>query len=72
MNSWLTLNEIKKLYENKQQFRHICKCGHTVYIMNKSGRAEFNHCHNLVFKDEQTKFKYIMNRKLIEERRNLK
>ena len=72
MNSGLTLNEIKKLHEVKQNFRHKCKCGHTVYIANKSGRAECNHCHNLVFKDEQTKFEYIMRRKLIEERRKIK
>ena len=72
MNQWLTLKELKKLYEEKQKYAHKCECGHTVYIVNKSGRAECNHCHNLVFKDEATKFKYIMNRKLIEERRNNK
>lgn len=72
MNQWLSLNELKKLYEEKQKFAYKCKCGHTVYIANKSGRAECNHCHNLVFKDKATEFKYIMNRKLIEERRNNK
>lgn len=72
MNQWLKLDEVKKLYENMQQFRHVCKCGHTVYIANKSGRAECRNCHRLVFKDKQTEFKYIMNRKLIEERRKNK
>ena len=72
MNNYLSLKEIKQLYEARQEFRHKCECGHTVYIMNKSGRAECNHCHRLVFKDKATEFKYIMNRKLIEERRNRK
>ena len=72
MNQYLTLNEIKKLYEEMQQYKHICKCGHTVYIVNKSGRAECRNCHNLVFKDKKTEFEYIMKRKLIEERRKNK
>lgn len=72
MQSDLSINEIQKLYESMQPFRHKCKCGHTVYIMNKSGRAECKHCHNLVFKDAKTEFEYRMRRELIKERRNLK
>lgn len=72
MIQWLSLDEIKRKYENMQKFAHKCKCGHTVFIANKSGKAECNYCHNLVFKDEITKFKYIMRSKLIEERRKLK
>lgn len=70
--SFLSLNEVKKLYENMQEFRHVCKCGHTIYITNKSGRAECKHCHNLVFKDAKTEFEYRMRRTLIKERRNIK
>ena len=72
MKNWLSLKETQTLYENLQPFRRKCKCGQTVYVANKSGRAECNHCHNLVFIDGQTEFKYRMNRKLIEERRKLK
>lgn len=74
MNNYnhLSQQEIIKLYEEKQKYRHICKCGHTVYIVNKSGRAECNHCHRLVFKDKETEFKYRMKQNLIKERRNNK
>lgn len=72
MNKWLSMEETKRLYESLQKFRHICKCGHTVYIANKSGRAECNHCHNLVFKDAKTEFEYRLSRQRIKERRNLK
>lgn len=71
-SNYLSLNEISKLYENMQQFKHKCKCGHTVYIANKSGRAECRNCHNLVFKDKKTEFEYRMKRELIKERRNNK
>ena len=71
MNYWLSLNEIKALYEEKQKYAHKCVCGHTVFIANKSGRAKCRHCHRLVFKDKETEFKYRMNRELIKERRNL-
>lgn len=68
----LTNAEIERKYEDKLKYSYKCKCGHTVVIVNKTGRAECHYCHNLVFKDEQTRFKYIMNRKLIEERRKNK
>lgn len=72
MNQWLSLNEISQLYEEKQKYRHICKCGHTVYIANKTGRAECNYCHRLVFKDAKTELEYRMKQNLIKERRNRK
>ena len=72
MNQYLKLEEVKKLHESMQQFRHKCKCGHTVFIANKSGRTECRHCHNLVFKDAKTEFEYRMKRELIKERRNNK
>lgn len=71
-NRFLKLDEVQKLYENMQPFRHICKCGHTVYVSNKTGRTECRNCHNLVFKDKKTEFEYRMKRELIKERRNLK
>ena len=72
MNTWLSMNEIARLWEEKQRYRHICKCGHTVYIANKSGIAICSHCRNLVFKDKETEFKYRMKENLIKEKRNKK
>ena len=72
MISNLSYKELEKVHEELQKYKHKCICGHSVYIVNKSGKAECNHCHRLVFKDKATEFKYIMRRILIEERRNNK
>jgi len=72
MNQWLSNKEIQKVYEEIQKYRHKCKCGHTVYIANETGRALCSHCHNWVFKDKATEFKYRMKQNLIKERRNIK
>lgn len=72
MNTWLSNKEIIRLWEEKQNYRHVCKCGHTVYIANKSGIAICSHCKNLVFKDKETEFKYRIKEKLYREKRNLK
>lgn len=72
MNTWLSNKEIIRLWEEKQNFRHVCKCGHTVYIANKNGIAICSHCKNLVFKDKETEFKYRMKEGIINERRKSK
>lgn len=72
MNTWLSNKEIVRLWEEKQNFRHVCKCGHTVYIANKSGIVICSHCKNLVFKDKETEFKYRMKEGIINERRKSK
>lgn len=69
---YLSLKELVNLYEEKQKFRHICKCGHSVYIANKRGITECNNCHNLVFKDKKTEFEYRMKQNLIKEKRRRK
>lgn len=70
--NYLTNNEIKKIYDEQQKFRHKCNCGHTVYIANKLGVAECSYCHNLVFKDKKSEFEYRLKQNLIKERRKLK
>lgn len=70
--SHLSLREEEMKYEEMQQFRVKCKCGHTNYIANKNGRCICSHCHNWVFKDKKTEFEYRMKEKLLEERRNNK
>ena len=70
MRIHLTNKEIVKLWEEKAQFRHYCKCGHSVYIVNSQNKAICSHCKNLVFKDKETEFKYRMREKLIKERKN--
>lgn len=65
----LSVKEIEKKYNDKEKYRVYCKCGHTNYIVNKEGRAECNYCHNLVFKDKETEFKYRMQEQRIREKR---
>lgn len=72
MNRWLSLKEIERKYEDKQQYKVYCKCGHTNYIANKEGRCICSYCHNFVFKDKKTEFEYRMKQKIKEEKRNRK
>lgn len=72
MNNWLSLKEITQLYEEKQKFRVLCKCGHTNYIANKTGRCICSHCKQYVFKDKQTEFEYRLKENLIKEKRKNK
>lgn len=69
ISNWLSNKEITKLYEEKQKYRVVCKCGHTNFIANKTGRAICSYCKEYVFKDKQTEFEYRMKEKLIKEKR---
>lgn len=58
------IHDIKRLdfYTNNSV---KCKCGHTVFISNKSGRTICSFCGYYVYKDEKTKFRF----KLMEEKK---
>lgn len=72
MNRWLSLKEEQVLWEAKSKYRIKCKCGHTVYIANKSGMCICSHCRKLAFKDKETEFKYRLKQNLLKEKRKLK
>jgi ribosomal protein S27AE len=72
MNSYAFDRYLTKLAEEKNKFKHYCKCGHSVIIANKAGRTICSYCKNLVFRDKETEFKYRLKEKLIKERRNIK
>lgn len=72
MKSWLTREEQEKFYEERDKYKRYCKCGHYAYVVNKTGVAECSWCHNNVFIDKQTEFKYRMKENLIREKRNRK
>lgn len=72
MNRWLSLKEEQIYYEQKQKFRVKCKCGHTEYISNRSGKCLCSHCGNLVFKNKQFEFNYRLKEEIIKEKRKLK
>ena len=70
--TYLTNKEIEKLYEERQKFRVVCKCGHTCYIANKQKMCICSFCKQFVFKDKGTEFKYRLKEKLIKEKRSKK
>ena len=71
MNKWLSNKEIIQLFEERQKYRVVCKCGHTNYIANKSGRCLCSHCNEWVFKDKKTEFEYRLLENYMKEKRNL-
>ena len=52
-----TLNEQIKLDTELSKYRHKCKCGHTMYLIDNPYKICSN-CGNPVFRDEKTKFMY--------------
>lgn len=70
--NYLNNKEMELINEDYIKHTIKCKCGHSIAIINKSGVAECNWCHNNVFKDKKTEFKYRMKENLIRERRKLK
>jgi len=73
MSWWLSLDEEKKLYEEKQKYRVICKCGHTNYMTHRTNKKICSWCHNYVFKNPKDEFEYklkqVRERRLKNERR---
>lgn len=72
MLEYLDFKELKLKLEDIQKTAYKCKCGHTVIIANKSGRAICSYCHKWVFKDKKTEFEYRMKENQIKERRKKK
>lgn len=40
-----------------------CKCGHSVFLPASQPVKICSHCNNLVFKNEKTKFKFMLTRR---------
>lgn len=72
MTDYLNYKEMQLKLEDILKTSYKCKCGHTVVITNKNGRALCSYCHNYVFKDKKTEFEYRMKENQFRERRNNK
>lgn len=58
-SSYLSLNDIEKLMEEKTENRIACKnCGHTMNISNRKGKRICSHCGYYVFINDKEEFKY--------------
>ena len=69
ITNWLSNNDIKKIYEDRQKYRVKCKCGHTCTILSPKGYQLCNWCHNYVFINSKVEFEYRMKEKLLKEKR---
>lgn len=48
----------RKRADELSKIRHICKCGHSVYIPAKNKFVYCSHCCRRVFKNNLCKFEY--------------
>lgn len=70
--NYLSNKEIKRLYEDRQNYSVKCKCGHTCTILNPKGYQICSWCHNYVFLNPKVEFEFRMREKINKERRNNK
>ena len=57
-NEWKIFNRDKKLFNQMQQNRYYCKCGHSVLITNKQEKAFCDWCKHWVYKDKDKQLEY--------------
>lgn len=50
--------EDKRLRDDLEKIKHVCKCGHPVYFSNKNDFSYCNFCWRRIYKDEATEFKH--------------
>ena len=52
-----SLKEESKYYNELSKYRQKCKCGHSVFIVNKKNKVLCTWCHNYVYKTKLDEFK---------------
>ncbi len=52
------MEEERKRADSLSKIRHVCKCGHSVYIPAKNKFVYCSHCNCKVFKNDLCKFEY--------------
>lgn len=61
MSRILSTKEYKRLSDEYDKVKYMCKCGHRVIIPYNVDKVLCSWCHNYVFKDKQVEFKYRLN-----------
>lgn len=63
----MTIKEESKEIEKYRSFitdnTIICKCGHSVFLPEKEPVKICTHCNKLIFRDERTKFKFLLSKR---------
>lgn len=52
------MEEERKRADSLSKIRHICKCGHSVYVPARNRFAYCSHCDRKVFNTDFNKFEY--------------
>ena len=74
MIGWMSVMRIKEVEDRAKIFTDYstkCKCGHTILITSKDGKALCTWCHNYVFANREARIKYRNKEALIKARREL-
>ena len=58
MEKILTIKEYKRMTEEYDKVKYMCKCGHKVVISHNKTKSLCDWCGNYVFKDKKDEFKY--------------
>ena len=58
MDHILTIKEFKRMTDEYEKVKYICKCGHRVVIPKWVDKQLCDWCGRYVFKDKKTEFKY--------------
>lgn len=58
MDHILTIKEFKKMTDEYEKVKYICKCGHRVVIPKWVDKQLCDWCGRYVFKDKKVEFKY--------------
>lgn len=58
MDHILTLKEFKRMTDEYEKVKYICKCGHRVVIPKWVDKQLCDWCGRYVFKDKRSEFKY--------------
>lgn len=51
------MSEEQKIANKLQPYRHKCKCGHTMFLIENPYKI-CSHCGNIVFRDKKAEFIY--------------
>lgn len=64
MRRVLSINEFNRMSEELDKVKYKCKCGHRVVIPYFMDKNICSWCHEYVFKNKETEFKYRLKEKL--------
>ena len=65
-------NELDRYYENTEDVRAICKCGHRAKLPVMKSYTICSWCGAKIVNNSKARFKYMLKKKMEEENENIK